>query len=342
MKAAIITQPGKLEIQDINQPKPGPFEALVKIEACGLCGTTDRHLVEGVMAHHPKDWYPAVLGHESVGKVIAIGDRVKKFKVGDRVTRPVAIWPGSQGPLYSAWGGFAEYGIVRDNTQSDGPEPDYKNSRQNVVPADMKLADAVLAISVAEVASWMEKLGSLQDKVVVIGGVGFAACVMAQCARAGGAKAIIAFGRSPKKFTWVQQNGATHALLMEDALRDKVHEIAPGGADWFLDAAGHQAVLDAGLKCLKVGGAAAIYGAPEGFTYRLPLGALGGADFSVHYFAPADDIYLPKACQRLISGDLDAEALRSHCWQGLESLTGAIAQQAQGEVLKGYVQIEQP
>jgi len=338
MKAAVITEPAQIEIQDIAEPKPGPFEALVKTEACGLCGTTDRHLVDGVMAHHPKDWYPAVLGHESVGKVVAVGERVKKFKIGDRVTRPVAIWPGTEGPLYSAWGGFAEYGIVRDNTQPDGPQPEYKNARQHVVPPDMSLADAVLAISVSEVASWSAKLGTLQDKVVVIGGTGFAACVMAQCARAAGAKRIIAFGRSEKKFGWMRRNGATDVLKIDNTLPDKVKNLTGGGADWFLDAAGHQSPFEAGLKCLRPGGAAAIYGAPTGFAYMLPLGIVGG-DFAVHYLAPNDDEYFPEACRRMLSGELDAAALRSHEWDGLESLPQAIEEQAAGEVLKGYVKI---
>lgn len=338
MKAAVVTKPGQVAIQDIAKPEPGPCEALVKIEACGLCGTTDRHLVEGKQAHHPAAWYPAVLGHESIGRVIAVGERVQKFKVGDRVTRPVALWPGTQGALYSAWGGFAEYGIVRDDSVDGGPAPDYTSARQNIVPPALPLADAVLALSIAEVASWMVKLGNLQDKVIVIGGTGFAACVMCQCARAAGAREIIAFGRSEKKFCWVLDNGATQALVMDDALPDKVRAIAGHGADWFLDAAGHQAVFDAGLRCLAPGGAAAIYGAPEGFAYRLPLGAVGG-DFCVHYLAPNDDTYFPIACQRLLDGDLNADTLRTHCWAGLESMPQALADQAAGDVLKGFVQI---
>lgn len=338
MKAAIVTQPGQLDIRDIAKPEPGPFEALVRIEACGLCGTTDRHLINGTMAHHPRDWYPAVLGHESVGRVVAVGERVQKFQIGDRVTRPVALWPGTNGPLFSAWGGFAEYGIVRDNTQPDGPQPEYKNARQHVVPPEMSLADAVLAISVSEVASWSAKLGSLRGRVVIIGGTGFAACVMAQCARAAGARRIIAFGRNERKFAWVKQNGATDTLKIDDTLPDTVKTMTDGGADWFLDAAGHQSPFELGLKCLRPGGAAAIYGAPEGFAYTVPLGIVGG-DFAVHYFAPNDDDYFPEACRSMLAGELNAGTLRSHEWNGLESLPSAIEQQAEGEVLKGHVQI---
>ena len=199
MKAVVVVSHGIVEVRDVPMPKPGPCEALVKIEACGLCGTTDRHIVEGHQPHHPATSYPAILGHESVGKVVEVGAKATKYKVGDRVTRPVAIWPGTRsGDLWSAWGGFAEYGIVRD-AHAAGTPHDYTATRQHVVPTDLSMEDAVLATSISEVASWMEKLGDIGGQTIVIGGTGFAAGVMSQCARDKGARHVIVLGRSPKK-----------------------------------------------------------------------------------------------------------------------------------------------
>jgi threonine dehydrogenase-like Zn-dependent dehydrogenase len=336
MKAAIIVVHGQIEIREIPAPEPAPNEALVKIEACGLCGTTDRHIVEGRQAHHPAAWYPAVLGHESVGTVIQTGAEVRKFRVGDRVTRPVAIWPGTRaGDLYSAWGGFAEYGIVRDTHG----EADYTADRQHVVPPDLTLEDAVLAISISEVASWMEKLGDLCGRTIVIGGTGFAANVMCQSARAKGARNIIAVGRNPAKFGWVLRNGATHALGFTAKTPEEIRAINGGtGADWFLDAAGHQAVFEAGLGWLRPGGQAAIYGAPEGFSYRLPLGVAGG-DFSVHYLAPNDDVFFGETCRRILTGEINPRSIQTHIWKSLDALPQALEEQVAGEVLKGVVLI---
>lgn len=336
MKAAVVVSHGKIEILDVPAPVPAPDEALVRIEACGLCGTTDRHIVDGCQAHHPPDWYPAILGHEAAGTVIEVGRDVKKFQVGDRVTRPVAIWPGTnKGGLYSAWGGFAEFGIVRDGC----PEGDYTGSRQHVVAKNLSLGEAVMAISISEVASWMEKLGDLSGRTIVIGGTGFAACVMCQCSRERGARAVIAVGRNPKKFEWVRRNGATHTLGFSDSTAAEVREINAGsGADLFLDAAGHQSVFEAGLRCLRVGGQAAIYGAPEGFAYRLPLGAVGG-DFCVHYLSPTDDTFFEETVRRISSGRLDVKSIHTHTWHGLESLPQALTEQAAGDVLKGLVLI---
>ena len=336
MKAIVVTTPGRAEVRDVPMPEYQPNEALVKIEACGLCGTTDRHLVEGCQAHHPADWYPAILGHESVGIVVEVGAEVRKFRVGDRVTRPVALWPGTQrNGLYSAWGGFAEYGIVREL-----PAPgDYTADRQHVVPPSLSLDQAVLALSISEVASWMAKVGDLRGRTAVIGGTGFAAAVMCQVARADEAQAVIAVGRSERKLTWARHNGATHALQLNEATRDAIRQLCDGaGADWFLDAAGHQAVFEQGLAYLRPGGQAAIYGAPEGFAYRLPLGAVGG-DFTVHYYAPNDDAFFARTCEMIRSGDIRPELIQTHTWRGLEQFPKALAEQAAGEVLKGVLHL---
>jgi len=333
VRAAIVVTPGRLEIAEIPEPKPGPNEALVRVEACGICGTTDRHIVAGRQAHHPSNWYPAVLGHEALGTVIAVGEQVRKFRVGDRVTRPVAVWPGtSPHGYYSAWGGFAQMGVVRESAAAD-----YTADRQHVVPSDLSLEQAVMAISISEVASWMEKLGDLKDRTVLIGGTGFAACVMAQCARAASARHIIGAGRSPRKFDWLRRNGATDVVSL-DAAKEEVRRIAGRGADFFLDAAGHQSVFEIGLTCLRPGGTVAIYGAPEGFAYRLPLGSVGG-DFAVRYIAPEDDRFFVEACRRIGDGRLDAGQLQSHQWDGLDSLGAALAKQDAGEVLKSIVRI---
>lgn len=343
MKVVVVVTPGKIEIRDVPQPVPGPYEALVRIEACGLCGSTDRHIVEGRQCHHPPDRYPAILGHEGVGTVVRVGERVKKFRVGDRVTRPVAIWPGTRRDgLYSAWGGFAEYGIVRDATgDRDSPSADYNTARQHVIPPTLSLEDAVMAVSIAEVASWMEKLGDLRGKSIAIGGTGFVACVMCQCARSAGAKHIVVAGRNARKFEWATRSGATDTVPLDGNTAGAVRRITGGGADWFLDAAGHQSVFEAGLRWLRPGGSAAIYGAPEGFAYRLPLSAVGG-DFSVHYLSPQDDVFFPEACRRISMGEINTSLLRTHTWRGLESLPEALAQQIAGEVLKGTVLIASP
>ena len=146
MKALVVVRPGRLELRDVSRPVPGPREALVKIDACGICGTTDRELVAGTQPYHNE--YPAILGHESTGVVVEVGPECRKFKVGDRVTRPAAIIAGDhRDGLASCWGGFAEYGLVRD--PAPGAVPDYQEERELVVDSRLRPEQAVLAISLA-------------------------------------------------------------------------------------------------------------------------------------------------------------------------------------------------
>ncbi len=114
MRAVAVTQPGKIELVDIPQPAPGPYEARVKTEVACLCNATDGKLVAG---HFPGvDDYPLLLGHESAGIVDAVGDKVRNFKLGDRLIGGLLFDAGDTEPKYaSGWGGFCEYTLATDH-----------------------------------------------------------------------------------------------------------------------------------------------------------------------------------------------------------------------------------
>src|SRR5947208_2906275 len=92
MKALIVDRPGHLSVSEIRQPDPGEHEALVKTRVCGICNSTDRHVIDGTMPYHSQ--YPAILGHESVGEIVAVGRRCRALRPGMRVTRSSAIFAG--------------------------------------------------------------------------------------------------------------------------------------------------------------------------------------------------------------------------------------------------------
>ena len=83
MRAVVVIEPDKVDIVEISEPVCGPYQAKVKTEAATLCNATDGKLVSG---HFPGvENYPLVLGHESVGIVQKVGEKVRNFKAGDRV-----------------------------------------------------------------------------------------------------------------------------------------------------------------------------------------------------------------------------------------------------------------
>lgn len=133
MKAAVLTEPGKLEIQDVKILAPNHGEALIKICSTAVCGTD----VALFMGKYPAKRYPIVQGHESSGIIVSINSAKKGFKEGDRVVMNPAIYCGDcicclndleniclNGGLLGkdVNGTFAEYVVVKENSLIHLPE----------------------------------------------------------------------------------------------------------------------------------------------------------------------------------------------------------------------------
>ena len=86
MKAVVVSEAnGPWELRDRDRPEVGPGQVLVRIRACGICGT-DLWLAHGTLSYRE---FPLVLGHEGVGEIVAVGAGVTERKVGDRVGLPM-------------------------------------------------------------------------------------------------------------------------------------------------------------------------------------------------------------------------------------------------------------
>src|SRR5207247_5086677 len=90
VKAVVIEEPNRLAVKQIADPTPNASEAVIKVEACGLCGT-DIHVLRGEFA---PTRYPIVPGHEFSGEVVAIGGDVRNVKVGDFVAVDPSLFCG--------------------------------------------------------------------------------------------------------------------------------------------------------------------------------------------------------------------------------------------------------
>ena len=174
MKTVIVPAPGKIEIRQVETPVINAYQALVKTEMVALCNATDSKLVAGKFPG--VDTYPLALGHENAGIVVAVGEKVCNFKVGDRVIGGLISDFGAQG-INSGWGGFSEYVVVNDFEvlKEEGlatPEQGCWDSFeiQNAVPSHVQPEEAVIS------CTWREVLGAFKDfnltpgkKVIVVG-----------------------------------------------------------------------------------------------------------------------------------------------------------------------------
>ena len=110
MKSLTVNDQGQLSIQNTLVPQINDYQALVRMESCGVCRGTDSKLIHGQFKGFHT--YPAILGHEGVGRVIELGKHVQSFKLGDLVLLPF-IENETDG-YYSGWGAFSEFAVVGD------------------------------------------------------------------------------------------------------------------------------------------------------------------------------------------------------------------------------------
>ena len=261
MKGLVVEKPGIINIKnDIPEPKISPYSAIVENIACGICNGTDLKIING----HFKgfDTYPAVLGHESVGKVIVTGSKVKSFKKGDHVLRTILDDVGPH--YYSGWGSFSEYGVVYDYQSmiNDGLENvnEYYIAQQ-VIPPDIDPVKGTMIITFKEVFTGLKSFGVSTDNSLLINGCGPVGLSMVRFANLLGVNKIFASDIDQNRLENALKQGA-HRIInpLKDYIEKIIREEEKDGLDLFIDAVGINSLMNNGLNLVKFNGKIGVYG----------------------------------------------------------------------------------
>lgn len=253
MKGLFIVERGRLGMLELPMPKLGPFDALVRVLACGICNSTDRKLMELEFCPGP---LPALLGHESVGEVVGVGDRVTSFRQGDLVFRPGLTdeQVGLAGAR-SAWGGFAEFGIVRDAWAERGTAYNAFPHPQQIVPHGTDPCLAVAMITLKETMSCLRSTDIPPKGSLGIVGSGPVAEALTRLASLNGISPIIVMGRNPVHQERFLRAGA--AVYAADGSMPPC-----GPLDRVIEAVGSRSALRRALEVCKPEGRVNVYGVP--------------------------------------------------------------------------------
>lgn len=269
MKAAVLRQPGlPLVVEEVDIPRLGIGEILIKVKACGVCHT-DLHLAAGEW-RLPK--LPLVLGHEAVGVVEAVGPGVISFKPGDRAGVP---W------IYSTCG-ECEYctsdreplcpAIVVTGFMVDGGYAEYLKalaSHAVAVPAELTYLDAAPVYCAALTSYRALKIsGARVGHTVAIWGIGGLGHYAVQIAKAMGAS-VVAVDISESKLDLARQLGADASI---DASRQGPAEVirSLGGAHVVVNLAPAAETVAQGFEALRPSGTLVLVGLPPG-NFTLPI-----------------------------------------------------------------------
>jgi S-(hydroxymethyl)mycothiol dehydrogenase len=341
-------------IETIVVPDPGPGEAVVRVQACGVCHT-DLHYREGGIT----DDFPFLLGHEAAGVVESVGEGVSEVAPGDFV---VLNWRAVCGQCRACrrgrpWYCFATHNAARKMTLADGTELTAAlgigafaektlvaaGQCTKVDPAASPAAAGLLGCGVMAGLGAALNTGSVGrgDSVAVIGcgGVGNAAVLGARLA---GAARIIAVDVDERKLATARQLGATHTV---DARAGDpvaaVRELTGGfGADVVIEAVGRPETYEQAFYARDLAGTVVLVGVPTP-EMRLELPLLdvfsrGGALKSSWYGDCLPSRDFPMLIDLYRQGRLDLDAFVTE-EIGIDDIEAAFEKMHHGDVLRSVV-----
>ncbi len=275
MRAAITDGQGRVWVGDVPQPQPNPYQCLCRMLACATCSGTDLKHIHDKLPWQQK--YPGLLGHESIGEVVAVGDKVRAFAPGDWVLRPTAVYPGETLAGFSSmWGGFAEYGLVTDAAalRADDPQAAVNNYTryQLRVPRDLGVspADWTMIITLKETAGYAASLGVTLNSRVAVLGAGSVGIAMMRFAKVFGATPLIGVARRDAQLAYARDVVGADAVV--NAAREdpaaRLRELTGGqGLDLIIDTSGDPQFVARCVPALGENGKVAGYATyPRGDT----------------------------------------------------------------------------
>lgn len=331
MRALRLLAIGDLRVQDLDDPSYGDDTVLVRVGACGICGT-DRHIFRGEAPARA----PVTLGHEFAGTVVGGGGA--SLAPGTRVAidpnipcglcaecrrGEVALCPNRVALGVDLDGGMAEYARA-------------PRSQVYPLPEGMPLEYGALCEPLACCLRGID-LATIQPgmRVIVLGG-GVIGQLMVQLARLAGARAVALITRQPGRRALAERLGATASLDPHGG--DVVQRVigagglSPGGADVVLECAGTIETFEQGVAMARRGGTVLVFGVPPpGATARISPYDIFYRELRIvgSYLNPLTH---GRAVDMVASGQLQLDPLITHR-VGLDEMPGLIAAApAAGEV----------
>ena len=273
MKAVVLMGPDKLEIQEVDVPKPGPADVLIRVESLALCGS-DVGLIKSPFPGQPP-YGEFIIGHEYSGTVAALGETVDEFKIGDRVTveahygcgrcRNCRIGnytsclnygnrkKGHRANGFTTNGGCAQYVINHINTV-------------HKIADHISFDEASLATNLGCVLYGFETMGGfIAGQTVVIVGPGPIGLSASQAAKALGAGKVILLGTRDSRLEIAKKTGVDMVVNIKekDPVEVIMKETEGIGCDYAIESSGSGAGMETAIKVTKKQGKVLLLGFPH-------------------------------------------------------------------------------
>ena len=252
MRAVVVDKPGQFELREIPDPTPRPYQVIVRVDCCGLCGT-DLHILAGEFPPTP---YPIIPGHEFAGEVVAVGSEVDPgLTVGTMVAVDPSLFCGCCRYCRSGRGNLCEdWGAIGDTVDGAFAEfvavPAVNAYR---LPEDLEGQIGAMVEPLSCAVHGLHRLGPVLGERVVVIGAGTMGLLLLQLLVRSGADAVAVVDPSASRLAVASDLGASSTATSVEELEGARFGVA-------IEATGVPSALQAGVELLDRGARLLVFG----------------------------------------------------------------------------------
>jgi L-iditol 2-dehydrogenase len=314
MKALLLTKYRELEYTDAPVPEIGERDVLVRVAACGICGS-DVHGYDGSSGRRIP---PLIMGHEAAGVVERVGGAVRNAKPSDRVTFDSTVSCGECDYCRAGRVNLCErrmvLGVSCGDYRRHGAFAEFVAVPEQIVyklPDGMPIEHAALIESVSIAVHAVGRVSiKPQDDVLVVGS-GMIGLLVIQALRHTGCKRIIAVDQQPERLALARKLGADEVInATNENIADRIAQVTGGnGVDVAFEVVGSGPTVDAAISALRKGGHLVLIGnlAPR---IEVPLQAIVTRELTLHGSCSSAGEY-PRCIELMANGAVDVAPLIS-------------------------------
>lgn len=249
----VMTEPGEISFRNIEIPEPGPDQVLIRVKKIGICGS-DIHVYHG---SHPYTSYPVTQGHEIAGQIVALGNEVKNFKIGQKVTLEPQIrcgecWPCRHGK-YNCCEKLKVMGF-----QATGAASEYfaaPSLNVTALPDELTYSEGAMIEPLAVTVHAAKKYADIKGAKAVVLGCGPIGILLIQSLKAMGVAEVFATDISDTRLELAKEMGADHVVntLRKNYAEELAAAFGPDKADVIFECAGTDITMDQAIQNARKG-----------------------------------------------------------------------------------------
>lgn len=309
MKALLLSEYRRLELTEVATPKPQPGEVLLRVAACGICGS-DVHGYDGSSGRRIP---PIVMGHEAAGVVAAVGEGVSGLSEGDRVTLDSTVYCGTCANCLRGDINLCDrrevLGVSCADYRRAGAFAEFVSVPSHIIhklPDSLPFEDAALLEAVAVALHAVSLVKVAAGSTVLVVGAGTIGLLLQQALRVAGCSRVFVTDPDRTRLNLSQKLGATETIA--ENVVDQISKFTDGtGVDLVVEAVGRTESIASSIDCVRKGGTVILVGniSPE---VKIPLQKVVSRQLRLQGSCASAGEY-PKAIELMSKGEIRVKPL---------------------------------